>query len=118
MNLLTPYVDKMVSTFLGKSPQSPEVAHTAAGQLTNHRSGAKSFEQLAVKIGVVNNYHHLTRCDGFLGFADWMFKNRPHAYQSPLAGVLTIDFLSDKHPSYEFVADKGLESLHSCCCPA
>mmetsp|Transcript_44072 Transcript_44072/g.82409 ORF Transcript_44072/g.82409 Transcript_44072/m.82409 type:complete len:511 (+) Transcript_44072:78-1610(+) len=28
VNLLTPYVDKMVSTFLGKSPQSPEVAHT------------------------------------------------------------------------------------------
>ncbi|CAJ1342706.1 unnamed protein product [Effrenium voratum] len=27
INLLTPYVDKMVSTFLGKSPQSPEVAH-------------------------------------------------------------------------------------------
>lgn len=28
VNLLTPYVDKMVSTFLDKSPQSPEVAHT------------------------------------------------------------------------------------------
>ena len=32
MNLLTPYVDKMVSTFLDKSPQSPEVAHTAPRQ--------------------------------------------------------------------------------------
>lgn len=28
VNLLTPYVDKMVSTFLDQSPQSPAVAHT------------------------------------------------------------------------------------------
>ena len=29
-NLLTPYVDRLVSTFLEKSPQSPEVAHVVS----------------------------------------------------------------------------------------
>ena len=53
MNLLTPYVDKMVSTFLDKSPQSPEVAHTApCQQLAWDLSEAKLCGRFMVYQGI------------------------------------------------------------------
>ena len=49
MNLLTPYVDKMVSNFLEQSPDSPQVAHTAP--LAAGRSEKKKWGGGGVKGG-------------------------------------------------------------------